>query len=41
MTDELDPDALRRHRPWTATVVAATAALGAGALWFALPSRPA
>ncbi len=36
MTDELDPDALRRHRLWTATVVTATAALGAGALWFAL-----
>ncbi len=36
MTDEPDPDALRRHRLWTATVVTATAALGAGALWFAL-----
>ena len=36
MTDELDPDALRRHRLWTATVVTATAALGAGALWFVL-----
>ncbi len=36
MTDELDSDALRRHRLWTANVVTATAALGAGALWFAL-----
>lgn len=36
MTDEPDPDALRRHRLWTATVVTAAAALGAGALWFAL-----
>jgi len=37
MTDELDPDALRRHGPWpVAVVVTATAALGAGALWFAL-----
>ena len=36
MTDELDPDALRRHGPWSVTLVTAAAALGAGALWFAL-----
>ncbi len=36
MTDELDPDALRRHGPWPVAVVTAAAALGAGALWFAL-----
>ncbi len=36
MTDELDPEALRRHGPWPVAVVTAAAALGAGALWFAL-----
>ena len=36
MTDELDPDALRRHGPWPVAVVTAAAALGAGSLWFAL-----
>jgi len=36
MTDELDSGLLHRHGLWTATVVTATAALGAGALWFAL-----
>ena len=32
----LEPDALRRHRHWTVIVVTSAAALGAGALWFAL-----
>ena len=35
MTDEPDSGLLRRHGPWPVTLVTA-AALGAGALWFAL-----
>ncbi len=35
MTDEPDPGLLRRHGPWPVALVTA-AALGAGALWFAL-----
>ncbi len=36
MTDEMDPDALGRHGPWPVALVTAAAALGAGAVWFAL-----
>jgi len=35
VTDEPDPGLLRRHGPWPVALVTA-AALGAGALWFAL-----
>ena len=36
MTDELDSGLLHRHGPWPVALVTAAAALGAGALWFAL-----
>lgn len=36
MTGRAEPAALRRHRPWTVIVVTSAAALGAGAVWFAL-----
>ena len=36
MTGRLEPSALRRRRPRTVIVVTSAAALGAGALWFAL-----